>query len=760
MLPFQKKAQCSGCTACYAACPVSCITMVADEEGFDYPSVDSGKCTDCGLCQKVCPARHSTKNTSEPLVFACWYKNDDVRKVSSSGGIFTLLAEQFLQSGGVVFGAAFDENCEVIHTYIEKKEDIDKLRRSKYVQSSLGDTFHGVKRLLSERRKVLFTGTPCQVSGLNNFLGKDYDNLLLVDIVCHGVPSPAVFRSYRREREQQYGAKITECSFRDKPFGWNPALHMMMKMSNGEKYSSLLSEDPYGEGFLRNLFLRPACHHCFANNFRSGSDITLGDYWGINEVHLRFDDKKGTTVAIIKTEKGKKVWSGLQPKIKSRHSSLEKALPGNPCIRHSVAEHPNRAPFFADFASKKETAVIPLIEKYLGRNDVGILNFQYSYYNYGALLVAYSLQRAVAKLGHRAYHVNFVPNSLFESSTNENNPFKRFGERFIRRTGICLNKNDLQRYINRRFQKFITGGDQVFRWHNHFNFLFDWVSGKKTLVSFSASFGVDSLGKIAIHYDKKAYAEKCFRRFDAISVREKSGVKILKKAFGISAEVVLDPTMLLDAEEYQEIIDGEFSEVPAGEFVVYYSLNDELREALYHPALTVPALADTGVFVDMMKNENGQYRSFGQWLNLLKNAQYVITDSFHGTVFAILFRKKFLTLARPFGGDERLVYLFEALGIDKRRFLSVDRLASVDVSLLNEPIDYATVYEKLAAEKQRAMIFLRNGLSIEKTEKLTSLYKPALWERCYSFARRMAIAAMKRCLPQWGIGWLKQLLKR
>ena len=746
MLPFRKKEQCNGCTACYAACPVSCITMIADEEGFDYPSIDSGKCIDCNLCRKVCPALHSTKNTNEPLVFACYYKNDEVRKVSSSGGLFTLLAEKVLQSGGAVFGAAFNENCEVIHTYIEKKEDLDRLRRSKYVQSSLGNTFQDVKRFLAEGRKVLFAGTPCQVSGLNNFLGKDYENLLLVDIVCHGVPSPAVFRSYRREMEQRYGAKITDCSFRDKPFGWNPALHMMMMMSNGERYSSLLRDDPYGSGFLDNLFLRPSCHHCFTNNFRSGSDITLGDYWGIEGAHPRFNDKKGATVSIIKTEKGKKVWHDLRQEIKSLPSSLAKALPGNPCIHRSVAAHPNRAQFFADFLAAKESPVIPLIEKHLGRNDVGILNFQYSHYNYGALLVAYSLQLAVEKLGYLAYHINYFPDYLYEGTANENNPFKRFGERFIRRTGICLNKTDLQQYVNRRFQKFITGGDQVFRWHSNFSFLFDWISGKKTLLSYSASFVQDSLRKIESYYGKNAYAKKCFRRFAAISVREKSGAEILKKEFGINAEVLFDPTMLLDAEEYQEIIDSELSEVPAEEFVAYYSLNDELREALYHPALTVPTLAGTGVFVDMLKDENGQFRSFGQWLNLLKNAKYVITDSFHGTVFAILFRKQFLTLARPRGGDERIVNLFETLGIDKRRFLPVDQLATVNVFLLDEPIDYVSVYEKLVVERRRAMDFLRNGLSIVKTEELVSLYKPALWTRCYHIAHRMAGKAKRLLL--------------
>ena len=739
MIPCQTKTRCSGCTACYAACPVSCIVMVADEEGFAYPFIDSEKCTDCDLCRKVCPARHSTKNTDEPSVFACWYKNDEVRRASSSGGLFTLLAEKVLQSGGVVFGAAFDENFEVNHTYIEKIEDLDKLRRSKYVQSNIGNTFQDVKRFLSEGRKVLFTGTPCQISGLNNFLHKNYANLLLVDIICYGVPSPAVFRSYRREMEQRNGAKITDFSFRDKTLGWSPA-QMNISMSGGKKYVSLLSDDPYGGGFFGNLFLRPSCHHCCADNFRSGSDLTLGDYWGIDEAHPLFNDKKGVTVALIKTEKGHKIWQTLQQEIKSLQSSLDKALQGNPCLYRSVTPHPNRSPFFADFAAGNETSVIPLIEKHLGKNDVGIMNFQFDgNFNYGASLVAYSLQRAVEKLGHRAYHINLFPNSLFEGFANENNPFKQFGERFIRRTGICSNKAGLQRYINGRFQKFITGGDQVFRWHDNFNFLFDWVSGKKTLLSYSASFGFDSLDKISYYKDKKAYAEKCFRRFDAISVREKSGAEILKKEFGINAEVVLDPTMLLDADEYQEIIDGECSEVPAEEFVAYYVLDDELREQLYHPALTVPSLADIGIFIDMMKDERSQFRSFGQWLNLLKNAKYVITDSFHGTVFSILFRKQFLTLARPFGGDERIITLFETLGINKRRFLTLDKLASVDVSLLDEPIDYVSVYEKLAAERDRAMEFLRSGLALVKKEELVALQQPVvLWKRCYRFVRRMA----------------------
>lgn len=233
-ISISDKANCCGCSACYSACPKQCISMVEDEEGFRYPIVDKSKCFDCGLCEKVCPVLNVSNPNKPAYIFAFSNKSEDIRLKSSSGGAFSLLAELVLSQDGVVFGAAYDNNWEVAHTYIERIEDLDMLRRSKYVQSRIGDTYKQAKTILKEGRKVLFTGTPCQISGLRHYLRKDYDNLITMDFVCHSAPSPKVWRKFLSEQYARKGVagknsvfqslkempSIKGINFRDKTHGW------------------------------------------------------------------------------------------------------------------------------------------------------------------------------------------------------------------------------------------------------------------------------------------------------------------------------------------------------------------------------------------------------------------------------------------------------------------------------------------------------------------------------------------------------------
>ena len=219
MINISDKRNCCGCTACSQVCPKSCITMQIDEEGFKYPQVDANLCVDCGLCEKVCPYLNSYPIPEEkPASFACKTKDDDLRGKSSSGGLFSVLATKIIQENGVVFGARFNEDWDVYHDYTETEAGLAEFRGSKYVQSDMGDCFAQVKNFLKTGRKVLFTGTPCQVAGLNHFIQKKFENLYTVDFVCHCVPSPKVWKSYLKE--VRGNATITHISFRDKSEGW------------------------------------------------------------------------------------------------------------------------------------------------------------------------------------------------------------------------------------------------------------------------------------------------------------------------------------------------------------------------------------------------------------------------------------------------------------------------------------------------------------------------------------------------------------
>ena len=370
MIQILDKSQCCGCTACVSICPKQCITMREDEEGFLYPVVDSSHCIDCNLCKKVCPELYP-KEMREPLhVYAAKHKNEQVRLASSSGGIFTLLAEKIIDEGGVVFGVRFNNNWDVVHDYTETMEGLAVFRGSKYVQSYMGDCYLKAKSFLEQGRKVMFTGTPCQIAGLKNFLRKDYDNLLTVDVVCHGVPSPKVWQVYLDEIARKGGknsvlshpivekTEINHIDFRSKSIGWKKysfALTLSKATADGEKntvlLSSIFTENPYMNAFLSNLSLRPSCYDCPAKSGKSGSDITIADFWGIEDVLPEFDDDKGISLVLSYSEKGGRWLAGLDCEcIEVDYWSAQRM---NPLISTSVSKPINRAFFFRQLIRKK-----------------------------------------------------------------------------------------------------------------------------------------------------------------------------------------------------------------------------------------------------------------------------------------------------------------------------------------------------------------------------------------------------------------------
>ena len=276
--------KCCGCSACAQICPVGCISMVEDPEGFLFPEIDQGKCIDCGKCKKVCPVLNATPAAKPAFGYAYRTNDDALLRRTSSGGFFSLLAENVLRDGGVVFGASFDEHNEVFHTFIESVEDLDLLRRSKYVQSRIGNSFVECLKFLNAGRKVLFCGTPCQIKALNLFIGKKWDNLITVDFVCHGVPSPGVFRRYLVEICGKYHESVSdieEINFREKIAGFAYGFSLMIK---DKKYTENPRENMFLKGFLSDLYLRKSCHHCSAKNFTSGADYTMCDFWGIEKI--------------------------------------------------------------------------------------------------------------------------------------------------------------------------------------------------------------------------------------------------------------------------------------------------------------------------------------------------------------------------------------------------------------------------------------------------------------------------------------------
>lgn len=341
MIRILDKYNCCGCNACVQKCPKSCISMFEDEEGFLYPKVDFNKCVDCHLCEKVCPCLN-IGNECKPIVcYAARNLNEDIRKVSSSGGIFTAIAEKIIADGGVVFGACFDNNWQVTHGVVESTEDLSVFRGSKYVQSNIGDAFKYVETFLNKDRTVLFSGTPCQISGLNLFLRKKFENLLTVEVACHGVPSPKIWREYLKSMKLK---DIGSISYKDKVSGWRDYSFSVRDSNGGLIYSEKASDNKYMIAFLRNLTIRPSCFRCPAKVGKSHADITLADYWGIENVVPQMDDDRGTSFICVNTEKGNSVVNQLN--LQLVQTSYLQSVKYNPCILRSTSEPKDRKLFW------------------------------------------------------------------------------------------------------------------------------------------------------------------------------------------------------------------------------------------------------------------------------------------------------------------------------------------------------------------------------------------------------------------------------
>lgn len=360
MIGEKEKSQCCGCHACASRCPRHCISMKPDEEGFLYPTVRTEECIGCGLCENVCPVTHKPEKENGFQAFAAYCTDEKIRAESSSGGVFTLLAEAVLKENGVVFGAAFQDGCQVVHSSARTREAVSAFRGSKYVQSRLDNTYCEAKEYLDQGRPVLYSGTPCQIAGLKAYLGKDYDNLLCQDIVCHGVPSPKVWKKYVGELEKKHDAPVQSVSFRNKAQGWKKYC-MFIRFQNGDSYSNCFSGDPYMKAFLANLSLRPSCYCCAFKQNGETSDVTLADFWGVEEVLPEMDDDRGVSLLIIHSDKGKRYLEKISRQIIRKEIDLQKVTPYNPSIVESVRENPKRKAFFTEL---DHSEMVTLTEKY------------------------------------------------------------------------------------------------------------------------------------------------------------------------------------------------------------------------------------------------------------------------------------------------------------------------------------------------------------------------------------------------------------
>ena len=313
MVLYQKKEECCGCNACMEICPEGAVSMVEDREGFYYPQINKSVCSDCGKCKRVCPIKSTKVEKDENLYFGVQVKDEKIRFSSSSGGIFSILAYFVISRNGIVYGAGYDEDMKVIHQKVEDLSQLEQIKRTKYVQSDMSGIYNSIEMNLRENRWVLFCGTPCQVQALKLFLNRQYERLILVDLVCYGVPSPGVWKKYVKYLERKHGGRMTEFVFRDKRNKDDG--HTLSYIIDGKEYVDSIYEDNYCRMYFKNYILRMSCFNCkFCRVYRN-SDFTIGDFWGIKHIRTEFNDGMGTSLVIVHSDQARRIWNEIQKEL-------------------------------------------------------------------------------------------------------------------------------------------------------------------------------------------------------------------------------------------------------------------------------------------------------------------------------------------------------------------------------------------------------------------------------------------------------------
>lgn len=690
---------CTGCMACYNVCPVGAITRTYSEEGFIVPVIDWEKCTECGRCKSVCPVCNETAGVMPPEECYAVVGEERVRMESSSGGVFRILADAVLAEGGYVAGAVWNKDWQVAHILSPYAEDVERMMSSKYVQSDMGDVYRRTEAVLRQGKEVLFTGCACQIAGLKRYLGKDYENLMTADVVCHGAPSPGVFASRLEEKKE-----IAEISFRNKEvLGWQSGLYF--RYTDGSEYQGGGSEDPYMVVFLKNWALRKSCYDCKFKN-KKYSDLTLGDFWGISRLGGP-DDGWGTSFVTVNTVRGARILKELLPRFKQIVSLQTKAaVPYNRCIEESVKKSEFRTLFYEEWKNRGGRTLQQVVQtvKERVRFDLAIV-CMWSL-NYGNAMTNYALHTFLKSQGLRLVMLdNYCPLK----------PERQFLE--FARAHYTLSSDyfvDCDReMLNDCCDGFLVASDQT--WHYGYSeiyrygdyFMLDFVEEHKKKVSYAASFGS------AADAPAPEIGRKYYPQFQAISVREEFGVALCKDRYGVDATWVVDPVFLLSGQEYDKLL----AETPVLEeepYIAAYLLdpNEEKRRLCLQMQRELGGIKIVNMVDANLRNQDQCLRALEydniksglkveEWLSYIRHARYVITDSFHGVCFSLIFGKRFAAVKNR---QSDRFDTFTAIPEIAGRIL--ERGGSYCVRDLIQDIDYEAVYQKLAPQIEASKQFV------------------------------------------------------
>lgn len=368
---LKRKEECCGCSACYNVCPVQAIEMQSDEEGFLYPVILENRCIGCNKCRKICPILHKPENLPLQLAYGGYAKKKEEQMSSSSGGVFSVLARRVLMKNGVVCGAAYDEKQSVFHLIIDSENELFRLKGTKYVQSRMENIFINIKEFLNENRIVLFSGTPCQVAGLKSFLGKEYDNLICIDLICHGVPSPKVWEEYLKQISN--GKEVKKVIFRNKSLGVNK-ITLDYYLKDGDVIKENYTESLYMKGFIQNIYIRPSCFECKFKGTNRCSDLTIGDFWAVKEYYPEFSNNNGVSAIIIHSEKGRRWIESIEGDLNIIQTTTKKLACWNECLLESTTRNNCREDFFSQWNDQDlDNLLKALTSNYVKKDKVSVI---------------------------------------------------------------------------------------------------------------------------------------------------------------------------------------------------------------------------------------------------------------------------------------------------------------------------------------------------------------------------------------------------
>ena len=712
--------ECCGCGACRNVCPKDAIEMKENREGFLVPSVQNS-CIDCGLCAKTCPVLNPVySNQEKPDCFAMTAA-EEIRKRSSSGGFFTLLAEYVLKQGGIVFGAAWTPEWTVRQIGIEREEELDKLRLSKYIQGDTAYSYREAKQALQQGRQVLYTGLPCQIAGLYAALGNDHHpGLITMEVCCHGAPSAKVFHKYLHDNYP--GQTVTSVKFRDKSCR-DGSTAMSLEFSDGGKVFHLPKNDSFYAGFLPCMIMRKSCAVCPFSRLPRQADITVGDFWGCRKFDSSLYDGKGTSFVLANNHRGMEIVNRLKPDFTLwKEVPLDAVTKINKTILHPFAAHPGRKHFYSSLDLKpfNEITEHALTHHY----DVGVVGLWYGI-NYGSILTYYALYELLRDLGHDPVMLP-KPDKLWEKRFNAPDTI---AQKFIwEHCNVFLPLQHPEDYylFNEICDSFIVGSDVVWRYNicgeqvGHFFFL-DWVFGNRRKIAYAASFGgPDLIGPPSYVEIAMAYLKK----FDAVSVREARWLDILK-ANGIAGDAVMDPVFVCDRKIYEDAIRAS-SFKSSEKFIFSYFL--QLNRAEDRISFLEKTAAQRKARIEICGNPNGRKKSekaYGKyllpdlsvedWLAHISSCDCYIGDSYHGLCFALMYHRPFIIMQPPSAKSiERINCLLKLTGLEDR-LVDVTRLhARQDqmINVLKRQIDWDFVDARIAEKAAFSRQWLQNALTM------------------------------------------------